>query len=830
MKLPLSWLAEFVELPTEITPAEIEATFIKIGFEVEEVIATGSDLKGPLVVARVENIKELEGLKKPIRYVGLNCGESEIRYVICGARNFEVGDLVVAALPGAVLPGDFAISARETYGHLSNGMICSGRELGISNDHAGIINLPKTVEVGVDAIELLEISDHIFDISVNPDRGYALSIRGAARELAGALGVKFHDPAEQTEPNKYKSDSTNNAGVKVSIDDPTGASDIFIRTIENFNLNSPTPIWMSRRIEKCGMRSISLAVDITNYVMLELGQPLHAFDADKIQGSLHIRRAGKEAKFVTLDEQERLLNPETLVVADDVEPLAIAGVMGGLKSEITSGTSKIALEGAHFNPTAIAINARTQRLSTEASRRLERGVDPKLAAIATSRGIDLMIQLGSAQYVGSNFVESDLAQNPIEFDPKFVSHYLGLEISDSVIAEKLELVGCKIVAGNVWEVTAPTWRPDLTIREELVEEVARLVGYDQIPTRLRIGKGGARLTNFQKRKRNVANFLAARGFTEVYNFPFTNQETLDKLGFTGIRGLGIKIANPISAEYPLYRTHILPGLLETAQRNKNRGMSSLAIFEIGAIARGLLPKNELAGTVLPTNQKPSDAQLAALFASIPDQPVMVAGLVTDSLANSGWWGESEPFDWSAATSLTADLLSQLGLEFEIVKSDFAPWHPGRCAEFRVAGIPVAHAGQLHPKVNQSYGLPEGSIAFGILLSVLPETPVTKATSINNLPATIQDISLFVSPEVTARDIEDALREGAGEMLESIKLFDRYQAPESKEVSLAFTLTFRSPDRTLTSEEVAVFRDQGVDVAARKYGAKLRSADFGKEID
>jgi phenylalanyl-tRNA synthetase beta chain len=816
MKFPVSWVKEFVELPAGITSAELENALVKVGFEVEEIIESGADLTGPLVVGKVESIKELEGLKKPIRYVGLDCGEGEIRYVICGARNFEVGDHIVAALPGAVLPGNFVISARETYSHTSNGMICSGRELGISNDHNGIINLPKSTKIGADAISLLEINDTIIDIAVNPDRGYALSIRGIARELAASLGVKFKDPVLQTTPSKYPDGDT---GIKVSIDDLTGASDIYIRTINNFNLNAEVPIWFSRRIEKCGMRSISLAVDITNYVMLELGQPLHAFDADKIQGGLHIRRAGAVQKFTTLDGVERELQPDNLVVADDKAPLALAGTMGGLTSEISDTTVRIALEGAHFEPIAVAKNSRAHKLSSEASRRLERGVDPKLAELATSRAVDLLIELGGANYLSTSKVISPAQPVVISLDPKFVGNYLGAEVSESEVAEKLTLVGCEISKGDLWQVTVPSWRPDLTMPVELVEEVARLIGYDRIPLRLPLGKNGARLTTFQNRKRELAKYLANIGFTETYNFPFTNKEILEKLGITGARAQGYVIANPMSEELPMFRTHILPGLLETANRNRNRGNSSLAIFEIGSIARGDLPPAPPSN--LSTDKRPTDAELEKIYNSIPKQMTMLAAIVTDSLESKGWWGKGELFTWSDAISLTADLLDLMNVEYELVASNFAPWHPGRCAEFKVAGRPIAHAGELHPKVAQLYNLPVGATAFGILISELPDAVIPQSKPIITLPAAIQDVSLLIPAGITALAVENSLRIGAGEALESIELFDRYQNQETGEVSLAFTLKFRSSEKTLTSEEASAYREAAVAKAVADHGVVLR---------
>ena len=473
MKVPLSWLQEFVSLPLRISPEEISQAFVKVGFEVEGVEEQGADLKGPLVVGKVLSIEELSGHKKPIRYVGLDVGEKKSRYVICGARNFKVNDLVVVALPGAVLPGDFKISARETYGKVSDGMICSAKEIGISDEHAGIIVLPEG-KIGQDAIALLKVNDVIFDIAINPDRGYAMSVRGLARELAGSLQVKYVDPADPKIAKKFGKSKSVKA-VNVKIEDKTGADQIYIRTLDQVNVKKSTPLWMQRRIEKCGMRSISLAVDITNYVMLELGQPLHAFDAKFIMGGLRVARAGKFTKLTTLDKVDRKLDPDNLIIADSKTPLALAGTMGGLASEVSNETSKIALEAAHFDPLSIARNSRSHNLSSEASRRIERNTDPALAEIASARATQLLIDLADAKYVGSSQAGLPIKKHKVKISQLKISKYLGFPYTTKQVKNALLLIGCK-VSGNtdLLTVEVPTWRPDLINFADFAEEIARL--------------------------------------------------------------------------------------------------------------------------------------------------------------------------------------------------------------------------------------------------------------------------------------------------------------------------------------------------------------------
>jgi phenylalanyl-tRNA synthetase beta chain len=822
MKIPLSWLREFADVPSGITPDEIEAAFVKVGFEVEEILIQGADLTGPLVVARVESIEELTEHKKPIRYVGLDCGEGSVRYVICGARNFSQGDLVVAALPGAILPGNFAISARETYGKTSNGMICSARELGISDDHEGIIVLPSTSVIGSDAIELLEINDMIIDVAVNPDRGYALSARGLAREIAISLGVAFRDPAAIDYLGSHQ--AVGGEVVQVRIDDRSGADLITLRTLDSVDVLRETPLWMSRRLEKCGMRKITLAVDITNYVMLELGQPLHAFDAQKIDGTLVVTRATSSSDFTTLDSQKRVITPGTLMIGDDKKYLAIAGTMGGLDSEVTDTTRRIALEAAHFDPISIAKNSRSQRLSSEASRRLERNVDPAVANVASARATSLLIELAGARLIGESSDGEVAAARTITFNPGAISQLIGFEYTEHHVESALVAIGgsVEVTSADSWTFTAPTWRADLEVISDLAEEVARVNGFDLIPSRLPTGKAGSSLTPMQYRKRGVAHLLANLGFSETYNYPFVSPEMVKTLGFVGPRAASFRIANPMSEEAPLLRTHLLPGLLQALSRNLSRGAKDVALFEIGTVFRDISTLTRV--TDVSTKTRPSDALIKEIYASVPAQPLFVGGVVAGSLDRKGWWGSGRTFDWSDAVALADRIIRETGNRTEIVQSDLSPWHPGRCAEITINGKALAHAGELHPRILEELNLPPRTVAFAVILSELPIAPVARAQPILTMPAAIQDISLVVERGVPSARVESALRAGAGDLLESITLFDRYDQGESfgpEKVSLAFTMTFRAPDRTLTADEVSGFRASAAASAISLCGAIIR---------
>ncbi|HUW87890.1 MAG TPA: phenylalanine--tRNA ligase subunit beta [Candidatus Paceibacterota bacterium] len=825
MRVPLSWIREFTDVPESLSNEEISDAFVRVGFEVEQIYVTGADISGPLKVGRVVNVETITEFKKPIRWVELDCGEDATRFVICGADNFVAGDLVVVALPGATLPGGFAISQRETYGKTSNGMICSSRELGLSDEHSGILVLPAgSASIGDDALTLLDIADVVFDIAVNPDRGYALSMRGMAREIAASLGVGYRDPVSSINVSAFPiSKSGSNGGVEVAIDDPTGASVIYIRTLNNFDPSASSPLWMSRRLEKCGMRSISLAVDVTNYVMLELGQPLHAFDSKRINGSLHIRRAGTPIQFTTLDGQERVLAPEDLLVADDIHPLAIAGTMGGLDSEVTLSTTTLAIEAARFDPISIAKNSRQHRISSEASRRFERGVDPSLAEFASARASQLLIDLGGAAHVASQKAGEPRYSPIVDFDPAYVATLTGAEISIADVEKMLLIVGCDIEKSSekLWKIDPPSWRSDLKAPADLVEEVARMVGYDTIPSVLPPPSVSPGLTHMQLRRRAISQLMADRGLVEIQTYPFTSESVMKSLGFTGVRGKAFRLSNPMSEDAPLLRTHLIPGLIEAAQRNLGRGNRNFGIFEIGLIFQNA---TELASIENPsTEQRPTREQIDAIYAGVPNQPLHLGGLLVGLAEKEDWRGKGRAYDWTDAIELAGSVLSACNLEWSIGRSDFAPWHPGRCAEILVAGKIVAHAGELHPRVVAEFGLPARTCAFVVNLSALPAPHITRAPMLGTLPVAVQDIALIVDESIPSAAVVAALVSGAGQMLESIELFDRYSQIGAGKVSLAFTLTFRAPDRTLTGAEVAQMREAAVDAARNQLGAVLRSS-------
>jgi phenylalanyl-tRNA synthetase beta chain len=609
-------------------------------------------------------------------------------------------------------------------------------------------------------------------------------------------------------------------GVTAKIEDPATASVFYLRTLSNFDQSAKTPIWMRRRIEKMGMRSISLVVDVTNYVMLELGQPLHAFDKAKIAGGLTIKRAGKAQPFTTLDGQIRQLDPEDLMVCDDKQPLALAGTMGGQSSEISETTTDIALEAVRFDPVLIAKNSRRHKLSSEASRRLERSVDPSLAEFASARFVELLTAHSSAKHVATVVAGEPKYAPVVKLDPAYISKILGLEVAPAEIARVLRVIGCD-VDERTFTVDPPAWRSDLLTPADLAEEVARMIGYDKIPSILPPRPKHASLTSTQKRRRAIASMLAARGLAEVQTFPFTNQETIDQMGFVGERASTYRIANPMSEEFPLMRVHLVPGLIEVAARNISRGAKDFAIFEMGSIFRSA---QKLVSAISPViGARPDAKTIAAIYASVPPQAFHVAGLLVGKVENEDWQGKARAYNWQDAIAYAQDILQLCNLEWTIKRSDFAPWHPGRCAELIVDGKAVAHAGEIHPRIIAKYGLPERSVAFAVGLSALAESEIVRPTRVGTMPAAVQDVALIVDNSVTALEVENALRSGAGDLLESIALFDRYDKIGDGKISLAFTLTFRAPDRTLTGAEVSAMREAAVVAAEKATGAVLRTA-------
>jgi len=823
MRAPVSWLRELVDIPTTESGRDIAERLIRAGLEVETVETLGEGVFGDLVVGVVESIEELSEFKKPIRWCQVAVGNAS-RGIICGARNFSVGDLVVVAVPGTVLPGGFTIATRETYGHVSDGMLCSERELGLGDGHDGIIILEAgAAEPGDDARPMLGIGDEILEIAVTPDRGYALSLRGLARELATSYGIDFLDPGLQL----VELPAPDAGGIPADCaSEDMGACELFtLRTIVEFDPQSSSPAWMQRRLSACGMRPVSLAVDVTNYVMLETGQPLHAFDLGKLRGTVRASRPLAGEKLETLDHVVRALSADDLVISDDRGPIGLAGTMGGLDTEIDSGTTSIALEAAHFSADVVARMARRHKLSSEASRRFERGVDRQLAPYASARAAALLLEHGGGRYVGMTAVEAPFQPAAIEMPVDEASNVAGMPIFESVVTDNLTRVGCEVtVDGTMMRVLPPSWRADLTDPADLVEEVIRLIGYDNVPSRLPVAAVGHGLTSSQRMRRRVGTTLAARGSVEVLSYPFVSSDELDalRIGDDDPRRSNVRLANPMSDQQPYLRATLLPGLIGAVRRNAGRGNTNLNIFELGTVYRGEVTGNALRPSV---TTRPSASEWQALNDALPEQPFFAAGVLAGERELDGWWGVARDFDWSDALAQATSVCDILGVSVEVRQGSDPVFHPGRCAELMINEVVVGTAGEMHPRVVEALGLASRTCAWELDLGALmASAPATRtAPRVGTQPVAKEDLALVVSDDVTAIAVEQALRAGAGELLESVRLFDVYRGPQvpAGHRSLAFALRFRAPDRTLEAAETAAARQSAIDYAAATCGASLR---------
>jgi phenylalanyl-tRNA synthetase beta chain len=804
MRVPLSWLRSYVPELTA-TPDEIATALVRAGLEVEQIHRYGDDVTG-VVVGRVLDIEELTGHKKPIRFCHVDVGGA-VHDVVCGATNFVAGDLVPFALPGAVLPGGFHIATRQTYNRTSDGMICSEAELGLAESSAGILVLAPDSPLGADVVELLELRDEVLDIAVTPDRGYVLSVRGVARETATAFGVPFVDPGLRPAPPAE-------GGYDVRLAD-AGCDRYVARTVTGFDPAVPSPLWLQRRLVRAGMRPISLAVDVTNHVMLELGQPLHAFDLAKLQGPVVVRRATAGERLTTLDGQDRALHPGDLLITDDSGPIAIAGVMGGAATEISASTTGILLESAHFEPSSVTRSARRHRLPSEASKRYERGVDPDLGPAAAEAAVALLVELGGATAGPITDVDDRAPRPQLRLPVGKPGEVAGRPYDRAVVLQRLADVGCTVTGDEVLLVTPPSWRPDLTGAAELVEEVIRLEGYDTVPVALPTAPAGRGLTESQRLRRTASRALAAAGLVEVVSPPFVAEVLVEGLGEAHLQPP--RLLNPLSEEESLLRPSLLPGLLTALLRNVGRGLPDVALYETGSVFRG-------AGTpvaqVPKTSQRPTDEELAALDAALPDQPGY-AGLVLAGRRAGRAVGVGD------AVEVLVSLGQVLGVTLTVGRTQQPPYHPGRSAVLLLDGDPVGTAGELHPRVIAALGLPVRTVAGEVDLDRLVQAAVARgpvpAPVVSSYPPSSVDVALVVADEVLAGDVERSVRAGAGELLEAIRLFDVFTGPQVGEdkKSLAYALRFRAPDRTLTDKEVLAARDAAVAQAATDHGAVLR---------
>jgi phenylalanyl-tRNA synthetase beta chain len=825
MRTPVSWIREYAALPDDLPTLDLAHRLTALGLKLEALERPGAEISGPLVVGRVLTMEpEPQKNGKTIHWCTVDVGDAngtgEPQGIVCGAHNFAPGDLVVVVLPGGVLPGGFEISARKTYGHVSAGMICSAAELGLGDDHDGIIVLPADAgEPGTDARPVLGLDEEVIEFEINPDRAYALSLRGIAREAAMAYDVAFTDPCLREVP------PADGAGYPVRVEDPLGCPVFVARTVTGFDPAAPTPDWLATRIRLAGMRPISLAVDVTNYVMLETGRPIHGYDGDRLRGPLVVRRAAAGERLRTLDGTDRELSTEDLVVCDDSGVIGLGGVMGGETTEISGATTTVVVEAAHWDAVSMFRTGKRHKLTSEAGKRNERGVDPTICEAAADRVVELLTTYGGGTVdAGVTVVGTPPERTPIPLAADLPGKVAGLDIAGDEVRAALTAIGASVVGDDELSVTPPPWRPDLNDPYDLVEEVVRIVGYDRVPSVLPTPPAGRGLTREQRLRRRIGRTLAALGCVEVVSMPFVGDETFDALGLPDDDPLrhAVRLSNPLSTEKPFYTTTLLPGVLESAGRNLGRGAAGVALFETGTVA---FPVDRGPAPVYGVDWRPNEAELTKLFEALPVQPLHLASVLSGERDPAGWWGEGRLADWSDALEIVRTLAAELGVEVRVETAERAPWHPSRCARVLVGDQVLGHAGELHPRVCARFGLPRGTAALEIDLDVLMQHAVDspRAPSYSNQPLAKEDVALVVDESVTSAEVESALRTGAGDLLESVRLFDVYRSPQIGEgrKSLAFALRFRAPDRTLTEGEASAARDAAVAAAREVVGAVQR---------
>ncbi len=791
MKLPLRWLAEYIDLPTT-DPAELAMVLTSLGHEVEGVESLAVGWEG-VVVGRVEAVGPHPTADR-VRVCQVDTGDGT-RQIICGAWNFEAGAYVPVAVPGALLPGDFVIGEREIRGVVSHGMICSEQELGLGEEHSGILVLDGEARPGSSFDELVELPDVVFDLAIGPNRPDAMSILGMARELAAYYDIGFSEPPDDLEPVPGATALT------VTIDDPTGCRRFVAREVRGVTI-AQSPMWMRHRLAKAGIRSISNVVDVTNYVMIEMGHPLHAFDAAKITGdSLSVRRAAPGETLVTLDGDERSLDPDDLIIYDGSGPASMSGTMGGLRSEVSDATSRVIMEAAAWDPPAIMYMSRRHALRSEASLRFERGVDPALSGRANRRASALVASLAGGEVLEGHVdvVAQEVEPVTVTLRLADVHRLLGPGLEAGQVADLLRRVGLGVSGEDPMLVTVPTFRPDITRPADLVEEVARIHGYDRFEATVPTGPAGG-LDARQRRARYVRAALASAGLSQALSLPFVGPAELQKFGWSEDARL-LTVKNPLRDEESKLRPSLLPGLLSALRRNLSYGASSVHLFEHGR--------------VFSTEPDPDDPRL-------PIQPDRLAWVVYGPYGTARSGTPSAAADGRVALSVWRHLAASLGVDYRLTPAAVAGFHPGRTAACEVGGVVVGHVGEIHPQVARDWEIPGrvGMAELDLDPLLQPVTPVAGHTP-SPYPHVDFDLSFRLAESTLAAELVTATSEAAGDLLENAHVFDEFVS-SAGERALAIRYRLRANDRTLTGDDIAEVRRMMI-AAAGRLGAELRGA-------
>jgi len=801
MKISLNWLADYVELPA--TPEETAAKLTLAGLEIEGVERLGEGLDGVVVAHILESVPHPNAEKLSVTQVDAGPKHGKLQ-IVCGAKNYKVGDKVPLATVGTKLPGGIEIKQAKLRGVDSAGMLCSAKELAIAEDASGLLILDPSAQVGMPIAEALGLRDVVFEVNVTPNRPDALSHIGIAREVATITGTPLKVPSVELTEDGSPVESL----VKVEVRDYERCPRYTARALEGAAIG-PSPMWMQNRLRAVGVRAISNAVDVTNYVLLECGQPLHAFDLDLVpNGHVIVRRAGEGEKMTTLDGKERTLTADDLVICDEKSPSALAGVMGGATSEVSDKTRRILLESAYFLPSGVRRSSARHGLHTESSHRFERGVDYEAVTWAQDRAAQLLAQLCGAKIARGRIDarKAPLARRQFKLRFARIGDLLGMPVPAETTERILTGLGFKLTERTAESamVEVPSWRVDVDGEADCVEEIARLQGYGTIPARLPRGVSDlAPEPVGQAVERRLRLALSAAGFDEVVNYSFVSPKDLEVLK-PGAKPILVK--NPLAPEQEAMCTTRLAGLLVNVRHNLNRQVEDVRFYELGR-------------TYLPSQDKGSTQPA--------DEPRMLAGVLVGHRDPHQWGERREAVDFFDLKGAIEQLVESIGARDVryVSVTDRPHLHPRSACELRIAGKPVGSFGELHPKAAQALSLPRGVFVFELAVEALEQGAhlVPRSKSLPRFPAVLRDLAVVLDDTVAAADVEAEIRAAGGQLVEEVTLFDLYRGqgvPQGKK-SLAFAVRLRAAERTLTDEEAVKAHAAIVSRLGEKFGATLR---------
>ncbi|MBR9870787.1 MAG: phenylalanine--tRNA ligase subunit beta [Gammaproteobacteria bacterium] len=790
MKFSEQWLREWVN--PSIDSQALMDQITMAGLEVDGFEPVAGEFSG-VVVGEVLSVEAHPDADK-LRVCQVSNGEETVQ-VVCGAPNVREGLKVPFAEVGAVLPGNFKIKKAKLRGQPSQGMLCSESELALSESHDGLMELPDDAPVGQSMVDYLKLNDIAIDVDLTPNRSDCLSIKGLAREV-GVLNSLVVD-APEIEPVE----AVHSEVPAIRIEAPEACPRYLGRILRNVNLKAETPLWMQEKLRRSGIRSIDAAVDVTNYVMLELGQPLHAFDRAEISGGIVVRMAKAGEKLVLLDGQEVELTAETLVIADHDKPIAIAGVMGGEHSGVNEKTQDLVLEAAYFEPVSLAGKARHYGLHTDASHRFERGVDYELAREAMERATRLLMDIvgGEPGEIVEVVSWEDLPKaKTVDLREKRLADVLGLAIDRTTVEEILSRLGLRVekLLKDGWRISVPSFRPDISIEEDLIEEVGRIYGYNNLPVTEPTGSLGLSVREEAVRPLSaVRNFFVAQGYQEAITYSFVDpkvQQLIDP------KREGIALANPISVDLSVMRTTLWSGLLKTVQHNQNRQQPRIRLFETGL-----------------RFVKDGD--------SIDQQP-MLAGIVVGNQTPENWTNGRRASDFFDVKGELESLFQVLGIQVQFRASQHPALHPGQTAELLRDGESVGWLGTLHPQVQKNLELNGTILMFELFLNSIVTGYVPNFKDVSKFPEVRRDLAIIIGSDVSFAQVEEIARKQAGEHLTDMRVFDVYEGESLGEGnrSLALSLFWQHPERTLNEDEVHTLFNGVIDSLKEELGATLRS--------